>query len=106
MKKLILPALATFAALGLAACDSSAPEATATDDAAAAEAASAAANGEPAMSGEAAATATVPAGATAVSGTGDSVTVSEDGVNAQINDGDTSVSADVDGDPAVTVKTN
>ena len=35
---------------------------------------------------------------------GDSVTVDRDGVRANINDGDTSVEADIDEDPSVTVR--
>ena len=35
---------------------------------------------------------------------GDSITVSEDGVTADIGDGDTRVQADVDGDPSLTVE--
>lgn len=38
--------------------------------------------------------------------TGDSVSISEDGMSADINSGDTSISADVDGDPSLTVETN
>lgn len=37
--------------------------------------------------------------------TRDSVSISEDGVEATVNDGDTSVSADVDEDPSMTVET-
>lgn len=35
---------------------------------------------------------------------GDSISISEDGVTADITDGDTSVSADVDGDPSLEVQ--
>lgn len=34
----------------------------------------------------------------------DSVTISEDGVTADVDDGDTSVTADIDEDPSVTVR--
>lgn len=39
-------------------------------------------------------------------GTGTSVTASEDGVTVDTNDGDTSVSADIDENPAVEIETN
>ena len=91
MKKIFLPALAAVAALGLAACDSA--DTAATDDAAVAADADTAATDD----GTAVAT-DVEAG-----GDGDSVTISEDGVTADINDGDTSVSANIGEDPSVTV---
>jgi hypothetical protein len=37
---------------------------------------------------------------------GDSVTISEDGVTANVGDSDTRVRADVDGDPSLTVETD
>ncbi len=37
---------------------------------------------------------------------GDSVTISEDGVQADISDGNTSVNADLDGDPSMEVEVN
>lgn len=103
MKKIILPALATVAALGLAACDSGEPvptpiESAATDDNAAMEAGAGT---------DTTTVVTTPApGATATTDTSDTVTVSEDGVTADINGSDTSVKANVDGDPSITVKTN
>ena len=103
MKTIILPALAGMAALSLGACSASddTPEAAVTDAAMAADAEA---------DGSAATTMTTTntdaaAGTTATmdTTTPDSVTISEDGVNANINDGGTSVTADVDGDPSVTV---
>jgi hypothetical protein len=91
MKTLNLAAIAGTALLGLSACEQSAPvdaeEEMATD---------------PAMS-PADPAAAMPAEET--SATGDRVSISEDGVEATINDGDTSVSADVDDDPSMTVET-
>lgn len=100
MKKIILPALAGIAALSLGACSASddTPEAATTDAAVAAEAdTSAAATTATTTDAAAGTTATVD------TTTPDSVTISEDGVNANINDGGTSVNANVDGDPSVTV---
>ncbi|HEX2795138.1 MAG TPA: hypothetical protein VHN58_11985 [Croceicoccus sp.] len=110
MKKIILPALATVAVLGLGACSASddTPEGAATDTA---ESAMTAETG----GADASTTTGTTTNGTVTTGTGtdtgatvdtnsaDSVTISEDGVNASINDGDTSVDANVDGDPSVTV---
>ncbi|AKM08919.1 hypothetical protein [Croceicoccus naphthovorans] len=90
MKKIILPALAAVSALGLAACGSettpAAEDAAMADDTAAVD-----------TTADTAMTAPVE------EGDGDSLTVSEDGLDAQINDGDTSVTADIDEDPSMTV---
>lgn len=103
MNKIFLSAFATVAALGLSACDSGEPvptpsESAATDDSAAMD------------TGAGTDTTTVvttPApGATATTDTGDTVTVGEDGITADLNGSDTSVRADVDGDPSITVKTD
>ncbi|WP_066559500.1 hypothetical protein [Croceicoccus bisphenolivorans] len=98
MKKIILPALATVAALGLAACDGGEPAGTAEDTAAVDTAASAETGADTAM--------TEPVAGGAAADTSDTVTISEDGVTADINGSDTSVSADIDGDPSMTVKTD
>ena len=88
MNKLTLAALSGTALLALAACEQSEPvdaeEEMVTDTAM-----------EPADPGYA-----MPA-----EETGDSVTISEDGVNARINDGNTSITADVDDNPSMTVET-
>lgn len=91
MKKIILPALVAVSALGLAACDSAADAPAATEtEVVTEEVGTDPAMTEPVMEAD----------------DGDSVTISEDGVNADINDGDTSVTADIDGDPSMTVETN
>jgi hypothetical protein len=84
MKTLTLAAIAGTALFGLAACEQSAP-----------------ADAEEEMAADPAAA--MPAEET--SATGDRVSISEDGVEATINDGDTSVSADVGDDPSLTVET-
>jgi hypothetical protein len=84
MKTLTLAAIAGTALLGLSACEQSAP-----------------ADVEEEMAADPAAA--MPAEET--SATGDRVSISEDGVEATINDGDTSVSADVGDDPSLTVET-
>ncbi|WP_144096725.1 hypothetical protein [Croceicoccus sediminis] len=91
MKKIILPALVAVSALGLAACDSTADAPAATEtEVVTEEVGTDPAMTEPVMEADG----------------GDSVTISEDGVNADINDGDTSVTADIDGNPSMTVETN
>ncbi|HEX9806852.1 MAG TPA: hypothetical protein VGA34_08155 [Alteraurantiacibacter sp.] len=84
MKTLTLAAIAGTALLGLSACEQSAP-----------------ADVEEEMAADPAAA--MPAEET--SATGDRVSISEDGIEATVNDGDTSVSADVDDDPSMTVET-
>jgi hypothetical protein len=84
MKTLTLAAIAGTALLGLSACEQSAP-----------------ADVEEEMAADPAAA--MPAEET--SATGDRVSISEDGIEATVNDGDTSVSADVDDDPSITVET-
>lgn len=50
--------------------------------------------------------ASVDSAAPVTGDTGDSVTISEDGVTADVGDSDTRVRADVDGDPSLTVETD
>lgn len=89
MKKIILPALVAVSALGLAACDSTA-DAPAETEVMTEEVGTDPAMTEPVVDAD----------------DGDSITISEDGVNADINDGGTSVSADIDGNPSMTVETD
>lgn len=86
MKKSVLSAFAAVAAIGLAACDNTeAPEVVTAGGET--ETASEPVGTEPVATGE----------------QGDSISISEDGVTADINDGDTSLSADIGDDPGVTV---
>ena len=96
MKKIILPALVAVSALGLAACDGA--ETPAADDAAVAADA-----GADAEAAAADAEGTVAAD---VDADGNTVTISEDGVTADINDGDTSVSANIGDKPSATITTD
>jgi len=91
MKKIILPALAAVSALGLAACDGGEATTAETETVAAeAEVGTDPAMTQPVVEG----------------GTSDSISISEDGVTADINEGGTSVTADVDSDPTMTVETD
>jgi hypothetical protein len=92
MKTLTLAAIAGTALLGLAACEQSA-SVDAEEEM----------NADPAMT-QADPAAAMPAEET--SATGDRVSISEGGVEATVNDGDTSISADVDDDPSMTVETD
>jgi hypothetical protein len=92
MKRIILTAFAGASLLGLAACNDA-------DDAAE--------DGDTTIVEESAPPVTeTTTVVTDAPGGGDSVTVDKKGVTANINDGDTSVTADVGKDPSVTVKTD
>lgn len=91
MKTLTIAALSTFAVLGLSACDSDTVE----------EGDMTVVEGEDAYSAPVEDPA-MDMGADAADG--DSMSISEDGVDATINDGNTSVNADLDGDPSVDVQ--
>lgn len=97
MKQFAIPALA---ALALAACSET--NNYEADDAAAVDATDTAA----AMTDDAV-NADLDAPTTAdTTADGDRVSVSEDGVDADIADGNTRIRADVDGDPSLTVETD
>lgn len=99
MKQFAIPALA---ALALAACSET--NNYEADDAAAVDATDTAA--APAMTDDAV-NADLDAPTTAdTTADGDRVSVSEDGVDADIADGNTRIRADVDGDPSLTVETD
>ncbi len=85
--KIVLAGISTAALLALSACAEPAEESTDTAmaDAPMADTAPAA----PAMTEET---------------DGDSISLSEDGVTAEINDGDTSVNAEISDDPSLTVE--
>ena len=92
MKKLAL-ALSATALFALSACDT---EATDTTD-------------DTVTTAEETVVAEEPADTAVVDGEetdGDSVSISEDGMTADINDGDTSVNADVSEDPSLDVEVN
>ena len=88
MNKLTLAALSGTALLALAACEQSEPV-----------------DAEEEIVTETAVDSLDPVDSMPAEETGDSVTIGEDGVDAQINDGDTSITADVDEDPSMTVET-
>lgn len=88
MNKLTLAALSGTALLALVACEQSQPV-----------------DAEEEMMTDTAMEPVDPVGAMPAEETGDSVTIGEAGVDARINDGNTSVTADVDGDPSMTVET-
>lgn len=90
MNKLTLAALSGSAILTLAACDQSAP--VYTEDETATDTAMEPIDPVDAMPAEESAPA-------------NSISIGPNGVDAQINDGDTSVTADVDDDPSMTVET-
>ena len=101
MKKIALTAaLVLPIALGLAACNEA--EAPTTD---VAEDTTATMPAEDAAAGDAMVDGTVE-GDAAATDTSDTVSVSEDGVNASINDGETAVDVNMDEDPSATVTTN
>ena len=89
MKKFTLALAAATATLALAACGDD----TVTEETTIVEA------GEPADAADTVIVEEEPA-------TGDSISVSEDGVSADISDGGTSVSADLGDDPSISVETN
>ena len=93
MKK-ILTILSVTALLGLAACGGDTVE---EGDTTIVEGDSA-----PAMSAPVDSSAPVAE----ADGDGDSFSISKDGVRADIDDGDTSISVDADGDPSLTVSTD
>ena len=98
MKKTIFALAALPAVLALGACGEAATDEATTDDMATDTTMEAPVDG-------------TMAGDTATDGTmadddGMSMTASEDGVTADVNDGDTSVSADISDDPSATVETN
>ena len=88
MNKLTLAALSGTALLALAACEQSEPV-----------------DAEEEIVTETAVDTLDPVDSMPAEETGDSVTIGEEGVDAQINDGDTSITADVDEDPSMTVET-
>ena len=88
MNKLTIAALSGTALLALAACEQSEPV-----------------DAEEEMMTDTAMEPVDPVGTMPAEETGDSVTIGEAGVDARINDGNTSVTADVDGDPSMTVET-
>lgn len=94
MKILAVPAL--VAALALGACsEANAPEPTETETVVE----------ETVVPVPVAEETTVVTEEDAVTEDGDSVTLSEDGIEADVGDADTRVEADVDGDPSLTVET-
>jgi hypothetical protein len=90
MKNLALATVAGTALLALAACEQSAP--TDADEEMAGDAGMYEADPSAAMPSE------------ETGDTRDSVRIGEDGVNATINDGNTSVSAEIGDDPSMTVE--
>lgn len=102
MKKILTVALAGAASLALVACGDSADETTTVTEETMVT--------EPApMPTETVTTAPMGQATEDTDGDGDidgddRVTINEDGMQADINDGDTSVTADIDEDPGVTVR--
>lgn len=101
MKKFLIAACAGAASLGLVACEDTADETAMTDDAMVTETAP--------METEAMTQDPVGEPTADLDGDGDidaddRVTITEDGMQAEINDGNTSVTADVDENPGVTVR--
>lgn len=88
MNKLTLAALSGTALLALAACEQSEPV-----------------HAEDQMMSDTAMESMDPVDAMPAEETGDRVTIGEDGIDARINDGNTSVTADVDDNPSMTVET-
>lgn len=93
MQKLVLAAMSATALIALSAC----AEADTTEDPAAAE-------------GDTEVNVNLPEApvedGTAMENDGDRISISEDGIDAEINDGDTRVRADVDGNPSLEVETD
>lgn len=92
MKKTMLAAISATAILGLSACAE--PEETVVE-------------GDTVVEGEEAVDVDLPVVATEdADADGDRISISEDGVSADVTDGDTSIRADVDGDPSLEIETN
>lgn len=91
MKKTVLALISATAVIGLSACADNEP----AEEEVAAE-------GEGDVQVNLPQTPVVPA--TPAPEDGDRVSISEDGVSAEINDGNTSVTADMDGDPSLEVE--
>lgn len=93
MKKLVLAAVSASAALALSACGGAADEG---------------ADGEVITAEETTVIEDTPDTVVVddADADGDSISISEDGVSADINDGGTSVNADISGDPSLTVETD
>ncbi|WP_230279770.1 hypothetical protein [Croceicoccus sp. Ery15] len=88
MKKIVLPALASIAVIGLSACNEPADTVVVEDET----------MEEPAM--------TEPVATDAMGEVeGDSVVIDTDGMDATVTDGDTTTTVDIDEDPSVAVET-
>ena len=94
MKKTVLAVISASAMLALSACaDEAADDTVIVED------------DDGAMAGEGTTVVNeAPEPGTMDTADGDSVSISEDGVQADINDGNTSVNADISDDPSLTVE--
>lgn len=104
MKKFLIAAFAGAASLGLAACEDTADENAMTDDTAVTDTADTMPPPPPAVTDDPLAEPTEDIDGDGDIDADDRVTVDESGIQADINNGDTSVTADVDEDPSLTVE--